>query len=233
MDDLASLCGVRMTRRDRVRYILAPGCSLRPGELVVIELDDQETLGTVVVGTGQWLPGSVETPVQGRVLRIATSTDIRALGQAAALARGLTDAAQRFIAEQQEAIDVDDVYLTPDAARLFVVLDRPPLQPEALARELTVALQVPVELRWRASPNPKMDERPLSGVHAAGAADWTDWLVAPGADPSVLGEVAETSEPSVRQAIERLFTGIERRSQRSPVQGTRSGRAADGEAGEE
>lgn len=207
---------------------------MRPGELVVLELDDQEILGTVVVGTGQWLPGSVETPVQGRVLRIATSTDVRDLGRAAAIASGLTEAAHRLLAEQTEAVDADDVYLAPDGARLFVVLDRPRLEPEALVRELTIALQVPIELHWRASPTSEMEERPLSGVHAAGvAADWTDWLVTPGADPAVQGDVQDTAEPSVGQIIERLFPGIERRRARSSVQGVRSGRAADGEAGEE
>ena len=221
MDDHATIIGVRLTRRDRVRFVHAPGLTLPPGAVVVVVLEDQEALGTVVVGTGQLLSGSVGASVQGHVRRVATETDLRELGRRSAAARGVPGATRQAMTERGASAQLTDAYFSPDRSRLFLELDRLPAQPDWLARELTNTLQVPVELVQRSAPDAVT--QPLTGVHAAGvAADWTDWLVEVGAEAAALGVVDDAQlVPWISEVMQRMFPSSERGTDSSPADGDR------------
>ena len=76
------VCGVRLTRNGRIRFLECHGLDLRPGQCVVVDLAGQEQIATVVFGANQLVSSEVDVVTEGG---ISPYMEDRILGEAVAL----------------------------------------------------------------------------------------------------------------------------------------------------
>jgi hypothetical protein len=206
-----------MTRGGAVHYVDAASYELNPGVLVVVAVEGEERLATVVIGTGQIIDLQGEMTPVGRVVRAADPGEIRTYGRRAA--RELEIASRLGPRLADAGAEVVDAWLTPDGARAVIVLGTAPVRADAISRELTVLLGIDVELRARTGAETSQS---LSGATGAGLpAGWAEWMVPMDAEPSLSRSTDQTSFSLADAFIARLFPGEDewppprpRRSQR-------------------
>jgi hypothetical protein len=227
---LNELCGVRVARGGPLHFVDTAGQRLVPGQLVAVEgLEPGGTLGTVVVAPGQLVDGE-GVEVAGSVLRVATADDVRVFGRRAA--EPLMVAVRARVQEAAPGGDLvaEDVWLSPDRARVFVACRGSVGDGRGLERELTRQFGLPVSLvRQGAERSASAALGALDGLPS----EWDDWIVPPGAEP-VVGDDAATGAPSAGELIEQLFPPAERQERRPRDSRGRRGSAParDEEAGQ-
>lgn len=228
----APLAGVRTTRGGPVLFCDPSGQELIVGQIVVIvaTADDEksgqppgglalreEALATVIFTPDELLENAAGASTSARVVRLATHDDVTLFGRQAAQALGFAERAKTILAETDPGSRVVDVRLSPDRARLAVIVESLGSDAVAVARSLERALGLPVDLRLVAPDATEGRETiEAAGVFAAGLPPgWTDWLAEPGVEPTVR-QLEPAHGVTAREFIDRLFPPEERAAWERP-----------------
>jgi hypothetical protein len=189
---------------------------LEPGQLVVVAGSDDEWVASVAIGSGQLVENEAGAAPVGRVVRLAEEADVRAFGQRMAEELGVVALARERCAAV--GAEVVAAWLAPDGSRATITLAEGVSGADGLAREIAALLGIDVVLQALDDEGAAL---PINGVDGAGLpADWTDWLVLPGAGPVLQVRIEESGNLTAGGFIERLFPTAENwppaRSSRHP-----------------
>ncbi|MPZ15859.1 MAG: hypothetical protein GEU73_15795 [Chloroflexi bacterium] len=193
------LVGARHARGGPVVYADPWGLDVMPGQAVVIDGGEGETLALVVVGTAQVV--DVEPPIKAsvRVRRLATDDDILMFGRRSAEALDALPAANSVLRGLSAQADAVDAWTAPDGARLFVACTGDIAQPELVARTLAERFGLPVDVFLVAADGSY--KRVTEPERADLPADWAEWIAPPGADPGVSVVATDATYPSASDFI--------------------------------
>lgn len=141
-----SIFGIRFHALGQTEYYSAPD-DCKPGDLVLIEMDQGAALGEIVSGPVSSLPGASEADLPG-ILRMADADDRETGRRNAALAREAMDFCRERIRERRLDMKLVDVEVFFDRSKLIFYFTAPVrIDFRELVKDLVREYRARIELR--------------------------------------------------------------------------------------